>query len=194
MQDLFFYLQLGFEHVLDPSGYDHILFLFALAVPFAWKSWKKLLVLATVFTIFHCISLAISAYDLMRVDVGMIEFLIPVTILLTALFNFFYLYRDADDTGVYLHLLATAFFGLIHGFGFSNYFNLLVADLKQKSLPLIGFALGIEFAQVLVIMLAVLLMELLRRLPKFGKRPALILASVLVIIITIPLLIETFPY
>lgn len=194
MQDLLFYLQLGFEHVLDPSGYDHILFLFALAVPFAWKSWKKLLILATVFTVFHCISLAVSAYDLLRVDVGMIEFLIPLTILLTALFNFFYLFRDADETGVYLHLLATAFFGLIHGFGFSNYFNLIVADLQEKSMPLIGFALGIEFAQVLVVTLALLLMELLRKIPNFGKRYALIAASILVVIITIPLLIDTFPF
>ncbi len=194
MEDLLFYLRLGFQHVLDPSAYDHILFLFALAIPFGWKSWKKMLLLATVFTLFHCISLAISAYDLMRVDVRMIEFLIPVTIVLTALFNFFYLFRNADETAVYLHLVATAFFGLIHGFGFSNYFNLLVADLESKNQPLIGFALGIECAQLLVIMGALLLMEVIRRIPGLNRNIALIAASILVVAVTIPLLISTFPF
>lgn len=194
MKDLLFYLQLGFEHVLDPSAYDHILFLYALAIPFGWKSWKKLVVLATVFTVFHCLSLAISAYDLLRVDVGMIEFLIPVTILLTALFNFFYLYRDADRAGIYLHLMATAFFGLVHGFGFSNYFNMLVADLDSKALPLTGFALGIECAQVAVILGALFFMELVRRIPGLGRKAILVAASILVIAITIPLLISTFPF
>lgn len=194
MKDLFFYLQLGFEHVLDPSAYDHILFLYALAIPFGWRSWKKLVILATVFTVFHCLSLAVSAYDLLRVDVGMIEFLIPVTILLTALFNFFYLYRDADQAGIYLHLLATAFFGLVHGFGFSNYFNMLVADLDSKTLPLAGFALGIECAQVAVILGALFFMELIRRIPGLSRKIVLVAASILVVAITIPLLISTFPF
>lgn len=194
MQELLFYLQLGFEHVLDPSAYDHVLFLFALAIPFGWRSWKKLLLLATVFTLFHCLSLALSAYKIMQVDTGLVEFLIPVTILLTALFNFFYLVRDADDTAIFLHLLATAFFGLVHGFGFSNYFNMLVADLESKGFPLLGFALGIEFAQVSVILLALLLMVGLRSLPFLGKQRALTVASILVILITIPLLIDTFPF
>jgi len=87
MQDFLFYIQLGLNHVLDFSAYDHILFLVALAIPFSIGKWKNVVILATIFTISHCLSLAFSVYDIFRVDVALIEFLIPVTILLTALFN-----------------------------------------------------------------------------------------------------------
>ena len=136
MQEFLFYIRLGLDHVLDFGAYDHILFLSALAVPFTFKYWKRVLILATIFTIAHCTSLALSVYEVATVDVGLIEFLIPVTILLTALFNFAYVYKEALDVGLFLHILATAFFGLIHGFGFSNYFKMLMAEEEDKITPL----------------------------------------------------------
>ncbi|MEO0901717.1 MAG: HupE/UreJ family protein, partial [Bacteroidota bacterium] len=153
MQEFWFYVDLGFKHVLDFGAYDHILFLAALATPFTFKKWKKVVLLATIFTIAHCTSLALSAFDVFAVDVGLIEFLIPVTIFLTALFNLIYVFKDAVDVGMYLHSLATAFFGLIHGFGFSNYFKLLMAEEEDKVTPLLGFATGIEFSQVAIILI-----------------------------------------
>lgn len=193
MQEFFFYVQLGFDHVLDPSAYDHILFLSALALPFSFRSWKKVLILATIFTIFHCLSLGLSAFDVMRVDTGWIEFLIPVTILLTALFDLFYLRKDADRSGIYLHAPATAFFGAIHGFGFSNYFNMLMADSEAKWLPLLGFATGIELSQVLIILAILLLAYLLQEVLPVKRRYFILVGAILVALITLPMLRDTFP-
>jgi glucose uptake protein GlcU len=193
MQDFIFYIQLGFDHVMDPAAYDHILFLTALALPFTFRSWKKVLILATVFTATHCLSLALSAYGIFRVDTSWIEFLIPVTIILTALFDLFYTQKDAGEMGIYLHVLATAFFGLIHGFGFSNYFNMLMATSEQKLVPLLGFATGIEVSQVIIILAILLLAFLLQRGLHIKRIPFIIAGTIIVALITIPMLVETFP-
>ncbi|MDC6383743.1 HupE/UreJ family protein [Flagellimonas taeanensis] len=193
MQDFIFYIKLGLNHVLDFGAYDHILFLSALAVPFTFKYWKRVLILATVFTITHCISLAVSVYEVITVDVGLIEFLIPVTILLTALFNFTYVFKEAMDVGLFLHILATSFFGLVHGFGFSNYFKMLMAEEEDKITPLLGFATGIELSQVTIILVVLAIAYVMLDLLKIKRRIFIMVASILIIAITIPLLIATFP-
>lgn len=193
MQEFWFYIKLGLDHVLDFGAYDHILFLSALAIPFTFKSWKRVIVLATIFTIAHCTSLALSAFDIFTVDVGLIEFLIPITIILTCLFNLIYLYKDAKNVGMYLHILATAFFGLIHGFGFSNYFKMLMAEEEDKITPLFGFATGIEFSQVAIILAILGIAFLIQDVIKVKRTYFIAIASILIVCITIPLLIATFP-
>ena len=194
MQDFLFYTKLGLDHVLDLGAYDHILFLAALAVPFTFHQWKRVLVLATVFTLAHCLSLAFSVYGVVTVDVGLIEFLIPVTIVMTALFNFAYVYKKDLDVGLVLQLLATAFFGLVHGFGFSNYFKMLMAGEEDRVVPLLGFATGIEISQVTVILLVLALGYVAVDLLGLRKSLYTLLASLLIIGITIRLLLETFPW
>jgi len=193
MQDFWFYLQLGLHHVLDIHAYDHILFLAALALPYTFKSWKKVLILATVFTIAHCTSLALSVYGIITVDVGWIEFLIPVTIFATALFDLFYAKKEEHTRGLAWHLGATGFFGLIHGFGFSNYFHMLMSDIEEKLGPLIGFAGGIEISQVVVILCVLVLAYLMQSLIGIKQYLFIIVLSVIIICITIPMLIGTFP-
>jgi len=193
MQEFLFYIKLGLDHVLDFGAYDHILFLSALAVPFTFKHWKRVLILATIFTVAHCTSLALSVYEVATVDVGLIEFLIPVTILLTALFNFAYVYKEALEVGLFLHILATAFFGLIHGFGFSNYFKMLMAEEEDKITPLLGFATGIELSQITVILVVLIVSYVILDLLKVRQSIFIAVASILIIAITIPLLIATFP-
>ncbi|TMU54900.1 HupE/UreJ family protein [Flagellimonas algicola] len=193
MQEFWFYIKLGFNHVLDLGAYDHILFLSALAIPFTFKNWKRVVILATIFTIAHCTSLALSAFEVMTVDVGLIEFLIPVTILLTALYNLTYVFGSSRASGQYVHVLATAFFGLIHGFGFSNYFKMLMAEQDDKVLPLLGFATGIEFSQVAIILIILGVAFVILDLLKVKRKLFIGIASILVIAITIPLLITTFP-
>ncbi|TXN37464.1 HupE/UreJ family protein [Flagellimonas hymeniacidonis] len=193
MQEFWFYIKLGLNHVLDFGAYDHILFLSALAIPFTFASWKKVVVLATIFTVAHCTSLALSAFNVLTVDVGLIEFLIPVTILLTAIYNFTYVYKGSKNTGIVPHILATVFFGLIHGFGFSNYFKMLMADEEEKIVPLLGFATGIEFSQVAIILVILTLAFFILDVLKVKRTHFIVFASILVICITIPLLIATFP-
>lgn len=194
MQNFWFYIKLGLEHVLDINAYDHILFLTALALPFTFKSWKKVLVLATVFTITHCASLALSSYDLVIMDVGLIEFLIPVTIVMTAIFNLLYVKSGAKGNHIGLHVLATAFFGLIHGFGFSNYFKMLIAEEDDRLSPLLGFAVGIEISQVIIVLSVLFVSLLVTSLTKVKQPVFITVFSFLIILLTLPMLIETFPF
>lgn len=194
MSNFWFYIELGLNHVLDFSAYDHILFLTALSLPFTFKSWKKVLVLATVFTIAHCTSLGLSVYEVVVMDSGLIEFLIPVTILSTAIFNLVYLKSKAKEKSILLHILATAFFGLIHGFGFSNYFKMLMTGEEEKLSPLLGFAGGIELSQVLIVMAVLALAYIIQSFFRVKQVFFVTGASILVILITIPMLVATFPW
>ena len=193
MEEFWFYIKLGFNHVMDAQAYDHILFLSALAIPFTFRGWKKVVVLATIFTVAHCISLGMSAYNVLSIDAKLIEFLIPLTIILTTVFNIFLLKYGSSILRSYLHVLATAFFGLIHGFGFSNYFNMLMAEEVEKMNPLLGFAGGIEISQLLILLI---LLSITSTIPNFLKLKQfyfVIISSIIVAIITIPLLIASFP-
>ncbi len=194
MENLWFYIKLGLTHVLDMRAYDHILFLTALTAPFTFKSWKKIVFLATIFTIAHCTSLALSAYGLVSMDVTLIEFLIPVTILATAAFNLVRPKKNSNNKNSWLYGLTTTFFGAIHGFGFSNYFNMLMAEEQEKLFPLFGFATGIEVAQGLIILCVLGLAYFLQSVLKVEKWIFTVILSVLTIGITIPLLIKTFPW
>ena len=193
MQELWFYVQLGLQHVLDVNAYDHILFLIALALPFTFKSWKSVLLLATVFTSTHCLALLLSVYQLLVLKVNWIEFLIPVTILLTAMFNLIYQQSQENHKSIGLQILATAFFGLIHGFGFSNYFKMMIMGEEDKLRPLIGFAAGIEISQVIIVLLVLMLAYGFQSIFK-GKQKLFVWGgSTLIIVITLPLLYQTFP-
>jgi len=194
MENFIFYVELGLNHVLDLAAYDHILFLAAMTVPFTFKSWKKVLMLATVFTIAHCFSLVLSVYEIVLVNSAVIEFFIPVTIALTALFNIRYVKSLSEEKNVMVHAVATAFFGLIHGFGFSNYFKMLMAEEEDKLTPLLGFATGIELSQVFIVLIVLVLAYVLQSVIKLKQRHFIMVLSVIVILITIPMLISTFPW
>jgi len=194
MHDFYFYIKLGLNHVLDFAAYDHILFLTALALPFTFKSWKKIVLLATIFTIAHCLSLFLSVYGILVMDVSLIEFLIPITILVTAVFNLIYVKSTRENRSLGLHIFATTFFGLIHGFGFSNYFNLLMAEEEEKLVSLLGFATGIEIAQVLIVFVVLAFSYLFLSVLKVKSQLFVTITSILILFITIPMLIATFPW
>ncbi len=193
MQNFYFYLKLGLNHVLDLSAYDHMLFLVALALPFTFKSWRKVLLLATIFTIAHCCSLYLSAFDILVMDVRWIEFLIPLTILATAVFNLLYVNASKENQSLSLHIFTTAFFGLIHGFGFSNYFKMLIAEEEEKLGSLIGFACGIEVAQVLIVLAVLFCLYICIDLIRIKSKTIVSIVSLLIILSTIPMLVSAFP-
>jgi len=194
MGDFWFYIQLGLEHVLDLDAYDHILFLAALTIPFTFMDWKKVLVLATVFTIAHCFSLGLSVYEVVAVDVRLIEFLIPVTIFFTAIYNLISSRKATDRKNLVAYIVATGFFGLVHGFGFSNYFMMLMAGEEEKISPLLGFAAGIEMSQILILLTVLSGNYIVRSLFKVKQPYFIQIMSIIVLLITIPMLITTFPW
>ena len=194
MQEFWFYIQLGLHHVLDVNAYDHILFLSALALPFTFKSWKNVLLLATVFTITHCLALVLSVYEIILIKASWIEFLIPVTILSTAIYNLMDKEVQKRNKNIWFHALATGFFGLIHGFGFSNYFKMMVMGTDDKLGPLFGFAAGIEISQVVIVLLVLVLAYVVQTMFHVKQRLFVIVGSILIMLITLPLLYQTFAF
>ncbi len=192
--NFWFYLDLGLDHVLDINAYDHILFLTALTIPFTFRLWKQILTLVTIFTLTHCLSLALSVYGIVEIDPSLVEFLIPVTILITALFNVLDAIKGITPRNFMVQSAATAFFGLIHGLGFSNYFKMLMAGEEAKAAPLAGFAAGIEISQVIVITGVLVLALLFESGLHIRKRHFILATSTLVILITIPLIFSAWPF
>lgn len=149
MQDFPLYFDLGWHHILDWKGYDHILFVMVLCGTYLLTDWRRVLILVTAFTIGHSITLALSVLKLITVKTDLIEFLIPVTILVTALSNIFA--GKGKPKGTRLKYILALFFGLIHGMGFSNYLNSLLGKSTNIVAELFAFNIGLEFGQVIIV-------------------------------------------
>ena len=152
MSELAAYLQLGFRHITDLRGADHVLFLLALAAIYRFRDWRECLWVATAFTVGHSLTLGLAVTNVLTISPPLIEFLIPITIVATGLENL--LVRDNATpfaTRRYRPLLAGVF-GLVHGAGFANYLRSLFVE--RIALPLFGFNVGIELGQICVLLLA----------------------------------------
>ena len=148
------YFDLGREHILDvANGYDHILFVVALCVLYQLRDWKQVLVLVTAFTIGHSITLALSTFNIVNVRVELIEFLIPVTILITAVSNLFKHEDDIHGRSMQLNYFYAAFFGLVHGLGFSNYLKSILGRDKNIISQLFAFNIGLELGQIIIVVI-----------------------------------------
>ena len=180
---------MGLNHVLDFSAYDHILFLIVLAVVFAFKQWRKVLWLVTLFTLGHSLTLALSAYGILQIRMDVIEFLIPLTIFITGVINIITSSKEAKKTEN-INLIFALFFGLVHGLGFSNYFKMMVGQEEDKLLPLIEFALGIEAAQVIIVLAILIIGTLILNIKKVTRKHWIIICSSLVILVSIKMMFE----
>ena len=151
MHSIALYLELGLKHIADLAGYDHILFLVALCAVYRVEDWRRLIVLVTAFTVGHSITLALSGFEIVVIPSNIVEFLIPVTIFLTALRNVTSSASPGQSVNMTSHYLMALGFGFIHGMGFSNYFRALMMDSSSIVVPLLGFNLGIEAGQLMVV-------------------------------------------
>ncbi len=191
MTDFWIYFKIGLSHVLDINGYDHVLFLIALTVPYAFKDWKRILLLVTLFTIGHTFALLLSVFNIVAVKASLVEFLIPITILITAFFNLFTAGKSSKQESITFVGAITVFFGVIHGLGFSNYFkSILPGNPSDKVVPLLEFALGIEAAQILVVLAVLILSFIVQTLFRFNKRDFTLVMSAFVIGVVVPLIIH----
>ena len=188
MDNFIFFLKEGLFHVLDWNAYDHILFLIALVVVYDFKNWKKVFWLISLFTIGHTFSLILAAYKVVSVSSDWVEFLIPVTIIITAVINVFYAKAASKKTKMNTNLFFALFFGLIHGLGFSSYFRLLIGTSERKFIPLLEFALGIEIAQIIIVVIILILGFVFQTFFRFSKRDWVIIISSIVIGVVLPML------
>ncbi len=191
MNDFLFNVKYGLNHVLDINGYDHVLFLMVLAVPYVFKDWKRVLLLVSLFTLGHTLSLVLAAYDVVSINGKLVEFLIPITILIAAVYNVFTATKTNKTTKkISVLFFAALFFGLVHGLGFAREFTMVFGDTNNKLLALLEFALGIEIAQVIIVFVVLFLGFIFQTIFRFSNRDWVMVLSSVVIGLVLPILIE----
>ena len=182
------YLELGFDHISDLKGYDHILFIVALCAAFTIGEWKQILILVTAFTIGHSITLALASLNIIRLPSQLIEILIPVTILVTAVLNIFR--KPASTHSWKTSYVLPLFFGLIHGMGFSNFFKSLLGQEADILVPLLAFNIGVEIGQIGIVAAFLLLSFIVLRFLKISPRHWVITISIVAIALSIYMIFD----
>ncbi|MBL7934114.1 MAG: HupE/UreJ family protein [Bacteroidia bacterium] len=179
----------GMEHILDFSGYDHILFVSLLVLTFPPSDWKKVLILITAFTVGHSISLALSVINSLHLNQGLIEFLIAFSILLSATYNLVF-YKNPPKRGKSFLYLIVTFFGLIHGLGFSFLLRVMLGHEENILAPLLYFNLGLELGQIVIVSVVLLFSLLTIYLFKWPYQIFKLIPVCLIVIISLKMCIE----
>ncbi|MBX9807421.1 MAG: HupE/UreJ family protein [Flavobacteriaceae bacterium] len=192
MSEFWIFFEKGLRHILDLSAYDHILFLMALSIPYAFKDWKRLLLLVTIFTVGHTVALLLSVFGMVIIKVNLVEFLIPITILIIAFFNLFTAGKSSKQESISVIGFVTLFFGILHGLSFAGYFKTITEGSPQsKLLPLSEFSLGIEASQIVVVFIVLILSYIVQTFFRFSKRDWTLVMSSFVIGVVLPMIIQS---
>lgn len=191
LDNFWFNVEYGINHVLDTKAYDHVLFLIVLTIPYIFKDWKRVLLLVSMFTLGHTLSLVLAVYGVVSVNTTIVEFLIPITILIVALFNVLTAGKGAQKEKVGVLFLSTLFFGLVHGLGFAREFQMLLGDTDNKLVLLLEFALGIELAQLIIVFIVLFLGYVVQTIFRFSKRDWVMVISAIVVGLVIPMILDS---
>ncbi|MFT5973132.1 MAG: hypothetical protein ACJAZC_003088 [Cryomorphaceae bacterium] len=170
------YFELGIRHIADINAYDHIVFLLALIAVYQLIDLKRIVLLVTAFTIGHSITLVLATLELVKIESRYIEFLIPITILITAITNLAQGRSASKSAMGWKYFLAT-FFGLIHGLGFSNYLNALLSREQDVFIPMLGFNLGVEIGQLVIVLIILAIGTLSFQVFRFKHRDWILVIS-----------------
>lgn len=191
MQDLGFYFKLGWEHIISKDALDHQLFIAALVAIYLLKDWKQVLILVTAFTIGHSLTLALSVFDLIRFNSRWVEFLIPLTIVITAISNLFQ--RKFTPRSIRINYFLALFFGLVHGMGFANSIRFMLAADQSIGWSLLGFNIGLEAGQIVVVIALLMLAQLIVNMLKINRRDWVIFLSAAVFGLAFKMILERIP-
>lgn len=191
MQDFLFYLQLGWEHIISKDALDHQLFILALIAIFSFRDWKKVLILVTAFTVGHSLTLVLSALDVFRFPSDWVEFLIPCTIVFTALDNI--IFSKNEKKLIQLNYYLALLFGLIHGMGFANSVRMMLANEQDITLPLFGFNVGLELGQIVVVAIALFIHYIFSEVLKLSNKIWIYIISVPIFIFALKMALERIP-
>lgn len=192
MQDFWFYFKIGWEHIISMDALDHQLFIAALAAIYLLKDWKQVLILVTAFTIGHSLTLALSVLEILTVPDQWVEFLIPLTIVLTAASNLFQ--RSFTTRSIRINYFLALFFGLIHGMGFANTIRFMLAKDQSLLNGLLGFNLGLEVGQIVVVSVLMGLSYLVVDRLKVVRREWVIFVSAVVFGLALNIMLERWPF
>lgn len=183
------YFRLGLEHILDINGYDHILFVLALCAVFIPRDWRKVVILVTAFTIGHSITLALATFKVVQINSDLIEFLIPVTIAITAFITILRP-KPSNNKGLSLNYFFALFFGLIHGLGFSTYLRGLLGKEASIWQPLLAFNLGLEVGQLVIVGTFLIITSILVGIAGVSRKEWALIVSSMVFGIALMLMLE----
>jgi len=192
MQDFAFYFPWGWKHIISWDALDHQLFIAALCAIYALKDWKRVLILVTAFTIGHSLTLALSVYDIVRFSRNWVEFLIPCTIVITAISNLYQ--KNFTAKSVRINYFLALSFGLIHGMGFANAIRITLATGQNIGWGLFGFNLGLEAGQIFVVFIILLLSMIIQPLLKLNRREWVIFLSAAVFSLAVKMAIDRIPF
>jgi len=192
MQDFLFYLQLGWEHIVSLDALDHQLFILALVAIFSLNDFKKVLILVTAFTIGHSLTLVMSALDVFRVPSHWVEFLIPCTIVFTALDNI--IFSKNEKRLIFLNYFLALIFGLIHGMGFANSVRLMLSSEQEILLPLFGFNVGLELGQIIVVTITLLIHYIFIKDLKLSNKIWILIVSIPILFFALKMALERLPF
>lgn len=192
MSDFLFYLNLGWEHIISLDALDHQLFVLALVAVYSYNDWKKILILVTAFTIGHSVTLALSVFNLLKVPSNWVEFLIPLTIAITALDNI--LMRNNQKSLMKMNYYLALFFGLIHGMGFANTARMMLAKEQNIFAPLLGFNIGLELGQIVVVFAILVALFILLNIFKVNRKDWIMFVSSGVFALALQMTLERIPF
>lgn len=191
MQDFSFYFGLGWEHIISWDALDHQLFIAALSAIYVLKDWKQVLILVTAFTIGHSITLALSATNTVRFADDWVEFLIPVTIVITCISNLYQ--KKFTPRSVRINYFLALFFGLIHGMGFANTLRPMLARDQSLVTSLLGFNVGLEVGQIVVVIILMIIGKIMLDIIKVNRREWVIFLSAAVFGLALKIALEKIP-
>ena len=191
MHAFLMYMQIGFNHIANLSGMDHILFVAALCIRYQLSDWKKWLVLITAFTIGHSVTLVLSVFSYLNFATPWIEFLIPVTILITSISNMF-VKKFSFKTKFPVIYFFALFFGLIHGLGFSFYLKSLLGIQQNVAPALLAFNVGLEIGQILIVMAILIISFIFVKLLKAPRRDFILIVSGGILAVSLQMAIERY--
>jgi hypothetical protein len=154
MNEFRLYFEEGRDHILDyQHGYDHILFVVALCALYVFRDWKHILILVTAFTIGHSVTLALTTLNIINVDVKMVEFFISLSIFIVAFSNLFRNEESIGDRKININYIYALVFGLIHGMGFASRMKAILGRDRTIWKQLLAFNLGLEFGQIIIVVI-----------------------------------------
>lgn len=192
MNDFIFYFKIGWEHIINWSAVDHIFFVAVLAAIYMLKDWRQVLILVTSFTIGHAITLVLSAKNIITVNDSLVEFLIPCTIVATALSNLFL--KTFTPKSIRINYFLALFFGLIHGLAFAQTLKWLLAEDQSFWTAWISFSVGLELGQILVVLLILLSAQVFVGVFKLNRHYWVIIISAVVLGLALEMAIDRWPW
>lgn len=192
MNDFSMYFEVGWGHIITTQALDHIFFIAALAAIYMLKDWQPVLILVTAFTLGHAITLLLSAKEIVNVNIKVVEFLIPCTIVFTAASNLFL--KNFTPGAIRINYFLALFFGLIHGLAFAETLKFMLASNQSFVFPWISFSVGLELGQILIVFLILFLAQLIVGVLKLNRRIWVALISIPVLVLALKMAIERWPW